>query len=114
MGGGPEPRRPPARVVILGAGTMGAGIALAFSRSGSVVSLATRRRKTLDRARRYLDQAVDDLVGHGVVPPEERNDVLGRITATTDFDGLDFAVDLVEETIIEDLQLKREILRRAE
>ena len=48
--------RPPERVAVLGAGTMGSGIALCFARAGSAVTLASRRAATLDAARVRIDQ----------------------------------------------------------
>ncbi len=108
------PGGPPSSVVILGAGTMGSGMALAFARAGTRVLLTTRRESTLDRARAHLDETLEVLVGRRVVPEATKEEILGRIGMTTRFEAVDFAVDLVVESVAEDLDLKRDILRRAE
>jgi 3-hydroxybutyryl-CoA dehydrogenase len=84
----------PREVAVIGAGTMGAGIARIFAEGGSSVRLVARRRKTLDAARARLgDSAV-------------------RTTTSLD-EGLAGA-HLVVETIVEEEEPKRGILTRAE
>jgi 3-hydroxybutyryl-CoA dehydrogenase len=101
---GSEPR-PPASVVCVGAGTMGAGIALAFALCGSPATLVARRQPTLDAARRRLEASVTLLARAGRVPDAEA--VLGRIAGTTDLDGTDLGAELVVESVAEDLAAKR-------
>ncbi len=92
----------PERVAVIGAGTMGARIALFFARAGLAVSLASRRQPTLDAAAAAIRS---EAAGQ----PE----ILARITFTTDLAaGLDTA-DLVVETIREDLTDKLALLREA-
>ena len=83
----PEPTAPeptaPGRVVVLGAGTMGTGIALAFALAGSTVHGWSRRTVSIERAERHLDAAVGDLADLGLLrePPKA---VRHRIRLGTD------------------------------
>jgi 3-hydroxybutyryl-CoA dehydrogenase len=105
---------PPERVVIIGAGTMGAGMALAFARAGSRVQMTSRRQATLDRARKRVQEILDTFGVHGLVAASAKEEIAGRIAMTTSFDALDLGADLVMETIVEDPAEKRDVLSRAE
>lgn len=100
----------PERIVVIGAGTMGARIALFFARAGLTVCLVSRREETLEAAAAAIRSALAEaplcasrpaarqLVQDGESP----GDVLSRIRLTTDA-GADLdAADLVVETIRED------------
>lgn len=105
---------PPTSVVALGAGTMGAGIALVFAAAGSRVAMVSRSEETLGRAGRRIRTSLDRLIGAGVLGPGEREEAIDRIAPVTAFQEVDFAVDLVVESIAEVLQDKASILRSAE
>jgi len=115
-GSAPEPGtpRPPASVACVGAGTMGAGIALAFALGGSAATMVARRQPTLDAAWRRIEESVGLLTGAGRVPSAEREAILGRITGTTDLDGADLSADLVVESVAEDVAAKRRLYRAIE
>jgi 3-hydroxybutyryl-CoA dehydrogenase len=102
----------PHSVACVGAGTMGAGMALAFALGGSPVTLVARRQATLDAARRRIEASVTLLSQAGRVKDTEA--VLGRIAATADLDGADLGVDLVVETVAEDLEAKRRLYQAIE
>lgn len=106
MSGAP---RPPASVACVGAGTMGAGIALAFALGGSAATMVARRQSTLDAAWRRIEASADLLARAGRVPAAGREVLLGRITGTTDLAGADLGVDLVVEAIAEDAAVKRRL-----
>jgi 3-hydroxybutyryl-CoA dehydrogenase len=86
--------RLPAEVVVIGAGTMGPGIARIFARAGASVRLTSRRESSLETARERLAGA----------------DVL----LTTSLDEAVEGVELVVETIAENVAAKRDVLQRAE
>lgn len=92
---------------------MGAGMAVAFAAAGTRVALTTRRRETLDRARRRMEDSANVLAESGMSDRDPET-ILGLVTATTAFDDVDFQVDLIVESVAEDPELKRELLRRAE
>ena len=100
----------PERIVVIGAGTMGARIALFFARAGLAVCLVSRRQETLEAAARTILSVLTEapLPANGSAPrrpargagqPEE---ILSRIRLTTDASADLGAADLVVETIRED------------
>jgi 3-hydroxybutyryl-CoA dehydrogenase len=111
-----EPARalaPPGSVVVLGAGIMGTGMALAFARAGSHVAVTARRRSTLERSRRRLEESLDVLVRHRLIAPDAVEAVQERVM-TAPFEALDLESDLIVESIVEDPAAKIAILARAE
>ncbi|MCA8957101.1 MAG: 3-hydroxyacyl-CoA dehydrogenase family protein, partial [Planctomycetes bacterium] len=97
------------QVTVIGAGTMGSGIAQICAQAGSAVRLYDIEQRLVDsglaRIRKFLDAGVDK----GKVAPEQRTAVLGRISGTTDMDQARDGADLVIEAIPEDLELKRRV-----
>jgi 3-hydroxybutyryl-CoA dehydrogenase len=106
--------RPPDSVACIGAGTMGAGIALAFAIGGSAATMVARRQSTLDAAWRRIDASVGLLAAAGRLPGAEPEAVLGRIAGTTDLDGADLDADLVVESVAEDVAAKRRLYQAIE
>ena len=106
--------RPPGSVACIGAGTMGAGIALAFAIGGSAATMVARRQSTLDAAWRRIEASVGLLTTAGRLPGAEPEAVLGRIAGTTDLDGADLGADLVVESVAEDVAAKRQLYRAIE
>jgi 3-hydroxybutyryl-CoA dehydrogenase len=83
----------PREVAVVGAGTMGAGIARIFADGGASVRLTARREESLEAARKRTGEAV---------------------AMTTDLDEALTGADLVVETIVEEVGPKRAVLARAE
>jgi len=102
---------PPRSVVCVGAGTMGAGMALAFALGGSAATMVARRQATLDTAWRRIEQSVGLMTAAGRLRDADTDAVLGRITATTDLDDAELTADLVIEMVAEDVAAKRELYR---
>jgi 3-hydroxybutyryl-CoA dehydrogenase len=103
----------PRSVVILGAGTMGTGIALSFANAGARVAVTARRQSTLDDARRRLHESLELMARHELVTAEAVELVPARVSMAL-FEDLDLDVDLVIESVTEDLAAKVDILRRTE
>lgn len=99
------------KVAVLGAGTMGAGIAQVCAQAGSDVVLQDIKdefvQKGLARVRDFLQKGVDK----GKTTPEQRDAVLGRITTTTDRAAAARPVQLVIEAVPEQLDLKNGLFR---
>jgi 3-hydroxybutyryl-CoA dehydrogenase len=93
-------------VGVVGAGTMGNGIAQAFAQSGITVTLVDASEPALNKARATIDKSLGKLVEKGKLAADERPAALGRITADTAIDSLADA-DFVVEAIFEDLEAKR-------
>src|SRR6516225_3528163 len=93
--GGP---RPPGSVTCVGAGTMGAGIALAFALGGAAATVVARRQPTLDAAWRRIEASLGQLIAAGRLPGADRAAVLGTIARTTDLDETDLSADIAVES----------------
>ena len=100
------------RVVgVVGAGTMGNGIAQVFAQSGYVVKLHDAAPAALDRARSGIEKSLARFVDKGKVTAEARDQALGRLTTHAALDDLGDA-DYVVEAVIEQLDVKRRVLER--
>jgi 3-hydroxybutyryl-CoA dehydrogenase len=100
-------------VAVLGAGTMGNGIAHVFARRGYIVILRDVEEGFLVRARDTIAKNLDREVKKGKIEEADRSKILGRIQTTTDFSQIaraDFAVEAVPEC----LDLKLSVLREAD
>jgi 3-hydroxybutyryl-CoA dehydrogenase len=97
-------------VGVIGAGTMGNGIAQVFARAGFAVRLVDLEPSMLDRARSAITNSLEQLVRKGALTAVERDDTLGRLSTTTSLDILADA-DYVVEAIVEDLEAKRTLFR---
>lgn len=100
-------------VAVLGAGTMGNGIAHVFARCGYVVILRDVEEGFLSRARDTIAKNLDREIKKGKVAEADKAKILGRIQATTDLTQVaraDFAVEAVPER----LDLKLAVLREAD
>ncbi len=105
---------PPDRVAVLGAGTMGSGIALVFARAGSTVKLTARRGSTIEAARKRIDESLKLLVAGDALSPNEAELTLARISTTQDLKDAVKDAELVVESVVEDLAVKHEVLATAE
>lgn len=97
---------------VIGAGTIGRGVAQDFAQAGYDVVLVDVSKNQLDSA---LRQIGDDLLLHGMFrpksPAEETDAVAGRVRACTDFGELS-AADFVVENVTENWDVKREVYER--
>jgi 3-hydroxybutyryl-CoA dehydrogenase len=100
-------------VAVLGAGTMGNGIAHVFARSGYSVILRDVETSYLDRARDTMAKNLDREIKKGKVAEGDKSQILGRIRATTDMSEIARA-DFVVEAVPERLDLKLSVLREAD
>lgn len=97
-------------VAVLGAGAMGGGIAQVAAQSGYNVILNDVDIKFVNKAMERIDAFMQKGIEKGKFTPEQKEQVLGRINGTTDMNQFADA-DLVIEAIIEDLNVKRMLLR---
>jgi 3-hydroxybutyryl-CoA dehydrogenase len=98
------------RVGIIGAGTMGNGIAHVFARSRFSVILCDVEQRFLDRALATIGKNLDREVAKEKITPGERSAALERITTVTDRAGLS-ECDFVIEAATERFEIKTEIFR---
>jgi 3-hydroxybutyryl-CoA dehydrogenase len=100
-------------VAVLGAGTMGNGIAHVFARSGYDVILRDVEESFLVRGRDTIVKNLDREAKKGKIAEEDKSKILARIRTTTDLSEIaraDFAVEAVPER----LDLKLSVLREAD
>ena len=95
---------------ILGAGTMGNGIAHVFARAGFGVTLCDVEQKFVDRALETIGKNLDREVAKGKISAEDKAATLGRVTGTTDRAKL-ATCDLVVEAATEKFEIKAQIFR---
>ena len=97
------------KVAVLGAGTMGAGIAQVCAQVGCEVRLFDVKDDLARKGRDGIAAFLEKGVAKGKVKPEEKDAALGRIRATSDQWGAVEGCDLVVEAAPEDLKLKKRI-----
>ncbi len=96
------------KIFVLGAGTMGAGIAQAFAAKGYEVILRDIKDEFVDRGLAGIKKNLDRLVSKEKITEEVKDEILARLTGTTD---MSFAADcdLVIEAAVENMQIKKQI-----
>jgi 3-hydroxybutyryl-CoA dehydrogenase len=97
-------------VGVIGLGTMGAGIAEVFARNGFPVVGVELNDESLDRGRQHVQHSTDRAVKRGKLSPEDQQQLVGRVTFTTDLAEVKDC-QLVVEAIVEQLALKQELFR---
>ncbi len=98
---------------MLGAGTMGNGIAHVFARGGYNVILRDVEARFLDNAIDTIAKNLDREVKKGKIPEGDKSKVLGRIHTTTELSEIVHA-DFTVEAVPERLDLKLSVLREAD
>ncbi|MGH8980277.1 MAG: 3-hydroxyacyl-CoA dehydrogenase family protein [Acidimicrobiales bacterium] len=96
------------KIGIVGSGIMGAGIAEVAAAHGHDVVLRSRSQSSAGGMLASLEKSLNRQVEKERCTPEQRDVVLARVTATTDFDALADA-DLVVESVIEDMAVKKHV-----
>jgi 3-hydroxybutyryl-CoA dehydrogenase len=100
-------------VAVLGAGTMGNGIAHVFARSGYSVLLRDIDTKFLDRGLETISKTLDREVKKGKLTEADKSATLARIQPVTDIIAL-VAADFVVEAVPEQLELKTRVLKEVD
>ena len=100
-------------VAVLGAGTMGNGIAHVFARAGYKVILRDLEQRFLERAVDTIGKNLDREIKKGKLAEPEKGAVLGRLQATTDMKAI-AAADFVVEAVPEKMEIKRAVLAEAD
>src|SRR5262245_46055921 len=98
------------QVAVIGAGTMGNGIAQVFAAAGYPVTMRDLKPEFLDRGMATIDKSLERLASRGKITVEERDATLARIRPTTELGDLG-DTDLVVEAIVEDYELKAHLIR---
>lgn len=96
---------------VVGAGTMGHGIAQAFAQAGFGVRLYDVAPHSLERARAGIEKSLAKFVEKHVISSAQRDETLQRIVTTTGLDDL-AATDYIVEAIVEDADAKRSLFAK--
>ncbi|MDU4890518.1 MAG: 3-hydroxybutyryl-CoA dehydrogenase [Clostridium sp.] len=98
------------KICILGAGTMGSGIAQAFAVKGYEVIVRDIKDEFVQRGLGMITKNINKLVAKGKMTQEVAEDVLSRISGTTELAHLE-DVDLIIEAAVENMEIKKSIFR---
>jgi 3-hydroxyacyl-CoA dehydrogenase len=105
------PVLPVERVGIIGAGTMGGGIAMAFANAGLPVTLVEAKPEALERGLRTIRRNYEASALKGRLSTDEMAARIGRIAGTLDIADI-AGCDLVIEAVFENIDVKRDVFRR--
>ncbi|HEX3556799.1 MAG TPA: 3-hydroxybutyryl-CoA dehydrogenase [Thermoanaerobaculia bacterium] len=94
---------------VVGAGTMGHGIAQVSAQSGYEVILVDAVPEALARGRVQIGKGYERLLGKGKLTAGQRDEALGRLTTAGELAALERA-DLVVEAVVEKYDVKRQVL----
>ncbi|MBY6055676.1 3-hydroxyacyl-CoA dehydrogenase NAD-binding domain-containing protein [Leisingera daeponensis] len=101
------------KVGVLGAGMMGAGIALVSAQAGMEVVLIDRDQAAAEKGKAYSAAYMDKGIKRGKATEEKKEALLAQITATPDLDALK-GCDLIIEAVFEDPGVKAEMTQKVE
>ena len=101
------------KICVLGAGMMGAGIALVSAQAGIDVVLLDRDVATAEKGKAYSAKAFGKLIAKGTMTQEKADVILAHITPTDDFAQLE-GCQMVIEAVFEDAGIKADTTKKAE
>src|SRR3954471_3261145 len=94
------------RAAVIGAGTMGGGIAMAYANAGIPVLLKDVDAAAVERGMATIRKNYEATVAKGKLSPEAYARTMALITPTTTYDGFE-DVDIVVEAVFENMDLKK-------
>lgn len=98
------------KVLVIGSGTMGSGIAQVCAQAGMQVTMSDLSEEALERAMKTITWSVGKFVDKGKLS-EDKGTIMHRISTVTDITSAG-DVDLAVEAIFEDIALKHEIFKK--
>lgn len=100
--------RPVQKAGVVGAGTMGGGIAICFANAGIPVTVLDATREALDRGLKRVEETFDSMVKRGRITAEDKAKRMSLIRGTLDY--ADFAdADVIIEAVFENMDLKKKV-----
>lgn len=100
------------KVAVIGAGTMGNGIAHTFAQFGHEVSLIDLSKDSLEKAIQTITKNLDRQVNKGKISEDDKNSTLSNIKTYTDTKEGVAGVDLVVEAATENMEIKLNIFKQ--
>ncbi|MFA6334882.1 MAG: 3-hydroxybutyryl-CoA dehydrogenase [Bacteroidales bacterium] len=98
------------KISVIGTGTMGSGIVLAFAQAGFSVVMKGISESELLIGHKNIHNNLSKLVENGKMEPHTMNEITSRITETLYYDSCSDS-DLVIEAVLEDMALKHEVFK---
>jgi len=99
------------KVGVIGAGTMGGGIAMNFANVGIPVTMVEVKQEALDRGLKVIRGNYERTASRGGITAGQVEERMGRLTGALDFDALKDC-DLIIEAVFERMDLKQEVFRK--
>lgn len=98
-------------VAVIGAGTMGGGIAMNFANAGIPVILLETCQEALDKGLATIRKNYENTVKKGKLSPEKSAQRIGQIQGTLSYDAISQA-DIVIEAVFEDMDVKQAVFEK--
>jgi 3-hydroxybutyryl-CoA dehydrogenase len=99
-------------IAVIGAGTMGNGIAHTFAQSGFTVKLIDVSEKSIEKGMATIAGNLDRMVAKGSITEDDKHKTIGNIITYTDLKDGVAGVDLVVEAATENVELKLNIFKQ--
>ena len=99
------------RIAVIGAGTMGLGIAHTMAQYGLKVSLIDLKEKILNESKKIISNNIDRQIRKGVINKEQKKNILSNILFTKEFNESIKNVGIVVEAVHENFELKKKIIK---
>ncbi len=99
-------------IVVIGAGTMGNGIAHTFAQTGFNVNLVDVSTEALEKGLKTITTNLDRIVAKGNLKEEQKNETLNNISTFTQLEDAAKNADLIVEAATENIDLKLKIFRQ--
>ena len=100
------------KIFVVGAGTMGSGLAQSYAQAGYTVSLYSRSQETLDRAHEYIGSGLQTLAQEDLVDASQIPAIMGRISYTRSVEEGAQDVDIAVETVVENIEVKKDMYKQ--
>ena len=99
------------KIGIIGAGTMGHGIALVAARAGYEIILHDVKDEYVKKGISSIEKFINKSIEKGKMTPEDKKSILGKINGTTKLEDMK-DVDLIIEAIVEEVKIKKEVFQK--
>ncbi|MDR3073534.1 MAG: 3-hydroxyacyl-CoA dehydrogenase family protein [Deltaproteobacteria bacterium] len=100
------------RVAVLGAGTMGTGLAMVFAEAGFPVTVYSIPDPTLDRAPEVIRSGLETLVAVGRISAGQIPEIMGRIATSTSLKDVAQSSDFFIEAVSEKIDVKQAVFEK--
>jgi len=99
------------RVLVIGAGQMGSGIAQVMAQGGLEVVLRDIKDEFVQKGIKGIEKNLTRAVEKGKMSPEDKTEIMARISGVVELDAASCNVDLVVEAAVENMDIKRDIFQ---